>query len=45
MKEDKYTKSLAKNQVYAIVHLRGLWEKRFTQIYKALYGDTMFVSL
>ena len=45
MKEDKYTKSLAKNQVYAIVHLRGLREKRFTQIYKTLYGDTMFVSL
>ena len=44
MKEDKYTKSLAKNQVYAIVHLRGLREKRFTQIYKALYGDTMFVA-
>ena len=22
MKEDKYTKSLAKNQVYAIVHMR-----------------------
>ena len=45
MKEDKYTKSLAKNQVYAIVHLQGLQEKHFTQIYKALYGDTMFVSL
>ena len=45
MKEDKNTKSLAKNQVYAIVHLRGLREKRFTQIYKALYGDTMFVSI
>ena len=24
MKEDKYTKSLAKNQVYAIVHLRDI---------------------
>ena len=26
MKEDKYTKSLAKNQVYAIVHMRGIWK-------------------
>ena len=42
MKEDKYTKRLAKNQVYGIVHMR---EKRFTQIYKALYGGAMFVSL
>ena len=38
MKEDKYTKSLAKNQVYAIVHMRDI-----TQIYKALYGDALFV--
>ena len=46
MKEDKYTKILAKN-------LSGLCngsyarfsEKRFTQIYKALYADAMFVSL
>ena len=45
MKEDKYTKSLAKN-------LSGLCnssyarysEKRFTQIYKALYGDAMWVA-
>ena len=40
MKEDKYTKSLAKNQVYAIVHMRDI-----TQIYKALYGDALFVFL
>ena len=39
MKEDKYTKSLAKSQVCAIFS-----EKRFTQIYKALYEDAMFVS-
>ena len=45
MKEDKYTKSLAKNQVCAIVHMRQRSEKRFTQFYKALYGDAMFVSL
>ena len=24
MKEDKYTKSLAKNQIYAIVHMRDI---------------------
>ena len=40
MKEDKYTKSLAKNQVYAIVHMRDI-----PQIYKALYGDALFVFL
>ena len=44
MKEDKYTKSLAKNQVCAIVHMRQRSEKRFTQFYKALYGDAMLVS-
>ena len=44
MKEDKYTKSLVTNQVYAIVHARYS-EKRFTQIYKALYGDAMFMPL
>ena len=27
MKEDKYTKSLAKNQVYAIVHMRDSRKK------------------
>ena len=44
MKEDKYTKSLAKNQVCNISYVRYL-EKGFTQIYKALYGDAMLVSL
>ena len=38
MKENKYTKSLAKNQVCA----RYL-EKRFTQIYKALETDCIGV--
>ena len=41
VKEDKYTKSLVKNQVCAIIHMRDI----FTQIYKALYGDAMLVSL
>ena len=45
MKEDKYTKSLAKNQVCAIIDMRDIRKKRFTQIYKALYGDAMMVSL
>ena len=45
MKEDKYTESLAKNQVYTIVHMRDIRKKRFTQIYNALYGDAMFVFL
>ena len=26
MKEDKYTKSFPKNQVYAIVHMRDIWK-------------------
>ena len=46
MKEDKCTTSLAKNQVYAIIRMHARYsEKRFTQIYKALYGDAMFVPL
>ena len=46
MKEDKYSKSLAKNQVDACNSSHARYsEKRFTRIYKALYGDAMFVSL
>ena len=45
MNEDKYTKSLAKNQVCAINSNARYSEKRFTQIYKALNGDAMLVSL
>ena len=41
MKEDEYTESLAKNQVCAIIHMGDFRKKRFTQIYKALYGDAM----
>ena len=41
MKEDKYTKSLAKNQVYAVVHTARYSEKRFTEIYKTFNGDAM----
>ena len=37
MNEDKYTKRLAKNQVYAMAHMRDIRENvGFTQIYKAL---------
>ena len=45
IKEDKYAKGLGKNQVCAIFSYARCSEKRFTQIYKALYGDAMFVSL
>ena len=45
MKEDKYTKGLAKTQVCAMFHYARYSEKLSTQIYKALYGDTMLVSL
>ena len=41
MKEDKNVKSFAKNQVYAYARYS---EKRFTEMYKALYGVAMFVS-
>ena len=43
MKED--TKRLAENQVCAIIHMGEDSEKRFTPIYKALYGDAMSGSL
>ena len=42
IKEDKYTKSLAKNQVCAIFHRRDIWKKSFTHV---LYGDAILVSL
>ena len=45
MKEDKYTKGLAKTQVCAMFHYARYSEKPCTQIYKPLYGDTMLVSL
>ena len=43
MKENKYTKSLAKNGLCNISNARHS-EKRFT-IYKALYGNAILVSL
>ena len=42
MKEDKYKERLTKNQVCAIFHIK---KKHFTQIYKALNGVAMLVSL
>ena len=45
MKEDKYTKSVVKNKVYCNSSYTRYSEKRLTQIYKALYGDAMLVSL
>ena len=44
MKEDKYTKSLAKNQVCAIFHMRDI-RKNVLPKSKALYRDAMFVSI
>ena len=40
MREDKYTKSLAKNQVCERISYARYSEQRFTQIYKALYLET-----
>ena len=45
MDEDKYTKSLAKNQVCVRSRMREIRKKRFTQIYVDLHGDAMLVSL
>ena len=45
IKEDKYAKGLTKNQVCAIFHMRDIGKKRFIQIYRASYGDVLFVSL
>ena len=41
-KEDEYSNSAAKIQVCAMFRAGDI---RFSQIYKATYGDTMFVSL
>ena len=45
MEGDKYTKSLAKNQVCVRSRMREIRKNRFTQIYIDLYGDAMLVSL
>ena len=37
MKEDKYTKSLAKNQVYAIVHMRDTWKNVLPNLYSFVW--------
>ena len=38
MKEDKYTKSLAKNQVYAIVHMRDIRKNALPKFIKLCMG-------
>ena len=46
IKEDIYTKSLTKNQVYAIFHMQDIWKNVLRKLmYKALYGGAMLVSL
>ena len=45
MKEDKYTKALPRIRSVQYYICDGYSEKRLTQIYRALYGDAMFVSL
>ena len=40
MKEDKYTKRLAKNQVYAIVHMRDIRKNVLPKFIK-LYMETI----
>ena len=44
IKEDKHTKSLAKNQVCAIIHMREIHKKNvLAKFYTALYRDAMLV--
>ena len=45
MKEDKCTKSLAKESGLCDISYARYTEKCFIQIDEALYGDTMLVSL
>ena len=45
MKEGKYTKKPCQESGLCSSSYARYSEKRFTQIYKALYGDAMFVSL
>ena len=45
MKGGEYPNSLAENQVCAILPNKQDTEECLTQIYRALYGDTMLVSL
>ena len=45
MKEDKYTRNLAKNQVCAMFHMRDIRKNVLPPIYKALYGDAILVPL
>ena len=45
MKKDKYTKTLAKNQVCEIFQMRDIGKKGLPKFYKALYGNAMLVSL
>ena len=42
--DDWYIKNLAKNQVSAVFLFARYLQKCITQIYRALYGDAMFVS-
>ena len=45
MKGGEYPNGLAKNQVCAILPNKQDTEECLTQIYRALYGDAMLVSL
>ena len=45
MKGGEYPNSLAENQVCAILPNKQDTEECLTQIYRALYGDAMLVSL
>ena len=45
MKEDKYTKSLAKNQVCAALHMRGIWKNVLAKFINFVWRRHVCVSL
>ena len=45
MKEDKYTKGLASNQVYAIIHLRNIWKSVLPKLYGFVWRRHVGVPL
>ena len=44
-KAGKYAKFLTKIQVMAIFLMQDMWKKRFTPLYRNLYGDAMLVLI
>ena len=45
MKEDQYTKKPRQESGLCDIPYSRYFEKRVTEVYKALYGDAVFVTL